>query len=186
MTKNTITTYTKKQVDTMNPKKEDIVIEDIAHALSMMTRAGGHFPEFFSVAEHCIQCCKEAMARNYNAYLCLICLLHDGTEAYLADVTRPVKQNMTMYIQIENQLMDVIFEKFLGKVPTEQELSFMKNIDDTCLYYEFLHYMDEKLSEEEPLMISTPTYGEKTMKEVEQEYLELFQKLVQEVGMMNE
>lgn len=180
--KNTITTFTKRQVDTFEPAKEDIVIEDIAHALSMMTRAGGHFPEFFSVAEHCIQCCKESMARNYDPEVSLICLLHDASEAYIADVTRPVKQHMTMYIQIENQLMEVIYKKFLRRMPTEAELALMGQIDDACLYYEFVHFMDEKLFKEEPVIISNLSYGGKTMKEVEQEFLSLFDTLMKETG----
>ena len=60
-----ITTYSKVKFEILNPREEDIRIEDIAHALSMLVRANGHFSEFFSVAQHCIQCAKEAMARNY-------------------------------------------------------------------------------------------------------------------------
>ena len=59
-----ITTYSKTQFSPINPKEEDILIEDIGHALSLMTRANGHFPEFYSVGQHCINCCKEAIARN--------------------------------------------------------------------------------------------------------------------------
>ena len=179
--KNTITTFTKRQVNTLEPKKEDIVIEDIAHALSMMTRAGGHFPSFFSVAQHCIQCCEEALARNYTARQCLICLLHDAGEAYIADVTRPVKQFMTMYNQIEEQLITTIYETFLGEVPDENELALMSNIDDACLYYEFRHFMDEVLFSEEPVLMSKPSYEEEDRRKVEQRYLELFHELKKEM-----
>lgn len=82
----------------------------------MMTRANGHFRSF-SVGQHCIQCCHEATARNYLPQTALACLLHDGSEAYLADITRPVKKNMTMYLQIEEQLQHMIYTKFLGYVP---------------------------------------------------------------------
>lgn len=181
MNKDTITTFTRRQVNILKPDAEDIVIEDIAHALSMMTRAGGHFPEFFSVGQHCIQCCEESMARNYTARQSLICLLHDASEAYIADVTRPVKKHMTMYIQIEDQLMQTVYEKFLGEQPTEAELALMGNIDDACLYYEFAHFMDEKLFEEVPVMISSPSYEGADMKAVEVRYLELFQKLMKEM-----
>ena len=46
--KDSITTYTKKQFTPLDPREEDIDIRDIAHALSLMTRANGHFPEFYS------------------------------------------------------------------------------------------------------------------------------------------
>ena len=44
-----ITTYTKKHFTIMEPKMADIDINDIAHALSLMTRANGHFSQFYSV-----------------------------------------------------------------------------------------------------------------------------------------
>lgn len=54
---NSITTYSKVNFTPLEPKKEDIIIDDIAHALSLMSRANGHFPEFYSVGQHCIFCC---------------------------------------------------------------------------------------------------------------------------------
>ena len=113
MMKDCMTTFTKVQFNTFEPEENKLRIEDIAHALSMMVRANGHFPEFFSVGQHCIQCCREAMARNYVPEVALACLLHDGSEAYLADVTRPVKKNMTMYLQIEEQLQNMIYKKHI-------------------------------------------------------------------------
>lgn len=174
--KDCITTYTKIQFDTLNPVAAKIAIEDIAHALSMMTRANGHFPEFFSVAQHSIQCCEEALARNYSPRVALGCLLHDASEAYLSDITRPVKKNMTMYLQIEEQLQNTIYDKYLGSVPTEEEEELIKNIDDGCLYYEFKFYMGECLFPVEPVLISRPEYETRPFKEVEQRFLDLFEK----------
>ena len=42
-----ILTYTKTRFYPLNPRKEDIKIEDIAHSLSLMTRANGHHKHFF-------------------------------------------------------------------------------------------------------------------------------------------
>ncbi len=180
--KDCITTFTKIQFNTFNPEAEKICIEDIAHALSMMPRAGGHFPEFFSVGQHSIQCCREAVARNYVSEVALACLLHDASEAYLSDLTRPVKKNMTMYLQVEKQLQDMIYDKYLGHVPQGEAAVLVQNIDDVCLYYEFLHYMDEKLLEAEPMMISEPVFEVRPMKEVESEFLALFHKLMREIN----
>ncbi len=171
---NTITTYKKKHINIFEPNQEEIVIEDIAHALSMLTRANGHFKEFFSVAQHSIQCAKEAMARNYTPKVAIACLLHDSSEAYLSDITRPVKKNLPMYQQLENNLQDAIFEKFLPEPLVGEEPSLVKNIDDGCLYYEFLYYMDEKIYSVQPVLISEPDYSQRSMKDVEKEFLELF------------
>ena len=51
-----IMTYTGKMFDPLRPEWEKIDIADIAHALSMLCRANGHFPTFYSVAQHCINC----------------------------------------------------------------------------------------------------------------------------------
>ena len=180
--KGCLTTYTKISFNTFDPDEEKVDIRDIAHALSMMTRANGHYPEFFSVAQHSIQCCKEAIARNYVPELSLACLLHDASEAYLADITRPVKKNMTMYLQIEEQLQNLIYGKYLDFIPEGEQEVLIKNIDDACLYYEFLHFMDEKLFPVEPVLISQPEYQVDSMQEVEKEFLELFYKLSAEMA----
>lgn len=180
--KDCITTYSKIRFNTLNPKKEDILIEDIAHALSLMSRANGHFAEFFSVAQHSLQCAREAIARNYGPRISMICLLHDASEAYLSDITRPVKKNMTMYLQIEEQLQNSIYEKFLGGLPEEAEMKLMKNIDDAGLYYEFKHFMEEEIAPEEPVMLSELSYEVRPMKEVEQDFLELFYQLKKQIS----
>jgi 5'-deoxynucleotidase YfbR-like HD superfamily hydrolase len=168
-----ITTYTKIHFTPLAPRPEQVNIRDIAHALSMLTRANGHFPEFYSVAQHCIQCGKEAIARGYSKRVILACLLHDGSEAYLSDITRPVKQNMPEYKIIEKRLQDAIYKKFLGSVLTEEETELVKNVDDTCLYHEFKHYMGEELSDAHTELKSLPDFTTRDMKTVEQELVEM-------------
>ena len=57
-----ILTYTKKMFDPLRPDAALIDIRDIAHALSMLCRANGHFKTFYSVGQHSINCAKEAEA----------------------------------------------------------------------------------------------------------------------------
>ena len=179
--KDCILTYTKIEFNTFSPEMDKIEIRDIAHALSFLTRANGHFPEFFSVGQHSIQCCKEAIARNYVPQLALACLLHDASEAYLADITRPVKKNMTMYLQIEEQLQSLIYKKYLGYVPEGEDAVLIQNIDDACLYYELKHYMNEELFEQEPVIMSDLEFKFVPMQEVEDEFIRLFNMLVEEI-----
>lgn len=176
-----ITTYSKVEFNTLDPDPDSIRIDDIAHALSMMTRANGHFPQFFSVAQHSLQCAREAIARHYVPSVCMACLLHDASEAYLSDITRPVKKNMTMYLQIEEQLQNCIYEKYVGYVPIGEEQELVDNIDNACFYYEFKHFMNESVESVQPMMLSDLSYEVQDMKEVEEEFLELYRDLLQKM-----
>ena len=103
----------------------------------------------------------------------LACLLHDASEAYLSDITRPVKKYLGQYKEIEKTLQDTIYRKYLGEL-TEEEAGWVKEIDDTLLYYEFLHYMGEALSDKAPFIQSRPVFATVEFKKAEQEYLQMF------------
>lgn len=177
-----ITTYSKIHFTPLEPKAEQIVLEDIAHAQSLMTRANGHFPEFYSVAQHSIACGQEAMARGYSDETILACLLHDGSEAYLSDITRPVKGELARYGEIEQTLQNAIYEKYLGSIPDGEEMEKIKSVDDTCLYYEFLHYMGEELAQVPPKKWSQMEFVTRDFLEVEKEFLALLKQYVQTVN----
>lgn len=91
-----ITTYTGKHFDPIQPEPGLFDLTDISHALSLLCRGNGHMKHFYSVAQHSIACAEEAKARGYSARVQLGCLLHDASEAYLSDVTRPVKKTWTI------------------------------------------------------------------------------------------
>ncbi len=99
-----IQTYTGKQFWPLDPRPEEVCLEDIAHALSNLCRFGGHCLKFYSVAQHSIHVAQQSLP--------IAGLLHDATEAYLIDVPRPIKRNLTNYAEIENRLAVVIGERF--------------------------------------------------------------------------
>lgn len=100
-------TYTGRAFWPLDPRPEDIDPTDIAHALSMLCRYGGHVRDFLSVAEHCV-----LMSQVVSPAHALWALLHDATEAYLGDLIRPLKLQMPAYRDIEQRLMAVICERF--------------------------------------------------------------------------
>ncbi|KKN29889.1 hypothetical protein LCGC14_0839670 [marine sediment metagenome] len=107
---NWIQTFTGRQFWPLNPRAEDVCIEDIAHALSMKCRYTGHTREFYSVAQHSVlasRCCKDSRWG----------LMHDATEAYLPDVARPVKRALGTFTAIEDALMRVIAPVFELEMP---------------------------------------------------------------------
>lgn len=94
-------------IDLTNPDPGSIRIEDIALALSRICRFAGHTLRFYSVAEHCVM-----VSRLVPQEAALPALLHDASEAYLGDVTRPLKAILPAYKEIERRLEVVIEQKF--------------------------------------------------------------------------
>lgn len=171
-----ILTYQKKEFYPLNPKIEDIDIIDIAHALSLLCRANGHFKHFYSVGLHSINCAYEAMARGYSNNVVLGCLLHDGSEAYLADITRPVKKHLTKYLEFEEVLQNKIFEKWIPSL-SEEEKKLVFEIDDAILYYEFIELFGEKIFDYIPMLKSTPRFEYIEFSQIENEFISLCNQL---------
>ncbi|MBR4291619.1 MAG: DUF429 domain-containing protein, partial [Oscillospiraceae bacterium] len=172
-----IKTYTGVMFDPLNPDPDLIDIMDIAHALSMLCRANGHFRSFYSVGQHSINCMREAKERGYSEKLQLACLLHDASEAYLSDVTRPVKKELPKYLEIEKPLQDAIWAKYLDEPLTQEEHDHVFEIDDAILYHEFVALMDARLSDEEPTLSSMPGFAFTGFEQCEEEFLWLFRRL---------
>ena len=104
-----IQTYTGKKFYPLFPREEDICLQDVAHALSMQCRFTGHSKFHYSVAQHSV----------LVSYLCdsqdrMHGLLHDASEAYLQDLSSPLKRSghFEGYKKIEKKLQTAIFRKF--------------------------------------------------------------------------
>lgn len=102
-----IQTFTGRAFWPLDPRVDDIDILDIAHALSMLCRYGGHTRRFYSVAEHCV-----LMSRYVEPENALWALLHDATEAYMVDVPRPIKRQLPDYMAAEDNLMGHICKRY--------------------------------------------------------------------------
>lgn len=94
-------------INLLEPDPALINIDDIAHALSHLCRFTGHTNRFYSVAEHCVRAAAH-VAPEYA----LEALLHDATEAYLGDVSSPLKCLLHEYRAIESRLDCVIRARF--------------------------------------------------------------------------
>ena len=171
-----ITTYTGKHFEPMNPDSELVCIEDIAHALPMICRGNGHVTTFWSVGEHCICCAKEALARGLSKRLVLACLLHDASECYMSDVPRPFKKMLPAYTKHEEQLLSLIYEKFLGQPLSPEGQAAVKAIDDDLLYYDLKTLLGETPEGPVPELKAPLSYEVLPFEQVEREYLELFER----------
>jgi hypothetical protein len=100
-------TFTGRAFYPMAPHADEVDPVDIAHALGLICRYGGHVKRFMSVAEHCVLMSQAVAPEN-----ALWALLHDATEAYVGDMVRPLKHAMPAYREAEDRLMLVICDRF--------------------------------------------------------------------------
>lgn len=91
----------------LDPRADEVRIEDIAHSLSLLCRFGGHCRRFYSVAEHSVH-----VARQVSREAALWGLLHDASEAYVCDLPRPLKRMLPGYSLIERKVHLAIAEHF--------------------------------------------------------------------------
>lgn len=174
---NYIFTYSKTKFYPLKPITADISIKDIAHSLSLLARANGHFNHFYSVAQHSVNCSVEAKKRGFSTRVQLGCLLHDASESYIADLTRPVKLHLSGYSDIEETLQNVIYEKFgLGDL-SDAEKQQIKLVDDALLYHEFIALMGIPVFDTAPDISMEHEFSQKDFIAVEREYIHLFSRL---------
>lgn len=93
--------------DLLDPHGSDFTIEDIAHGLSMTCRFAGQCRQFYSVAEHSWHA-SFLVAEEFK----LAALMHDAAEAFIGDVTRPLKSLLPEYKAIERNIEAAIAERF--------------------------------------------------------------------------
>lgn len=112
---NFITTIGGRRFWPMDPRAEDIDVRDIAHALSLICRFNGHVREFYSVAQHSL-----LVSYHLPEEIALYGLLHDAAEAYVGDMSGPLKHDPRMqhYDECDDRLQDLIYRRF-GLVQAE-------------------------------------------------------------------
>ncbi len=109
-----IQTYTGVAFYPLDPRPEDVRIEDIAHALALENRFPGTTRVPYSVAEHSVRVSEALDAHWPDATpdVLLAALLHDASEAYIVDVPRPIKASLVGYAEIEAHVTEAICARF--------------------------------------------------------------------------
>lgn len=89
-----IQTYTGIAYDLQNPDPNSINIQDVAHALSQINRFTGHTREPYSVAQHSVLVAGILQEQGESTGVIRAGLLHDAHEAYIGDMSSPVKSEL--------------------------------------------------------------------------------------------
>ena len=98
--------YSGVELDFLNASACQFTIEDIAHGLSMLCRYVGQCRDFYSVAEHSLLVSDMVPEHAFAA------LMHDAAEAFVGDITRPLKQMLPQFKRIEHQVEEAIALRF--------------------------------------------------------------------------
>lgn len=119
-------TFTGRKFYPLDPRPEDVCIEDIAHSLSLLCRFGGHVKHFYSVAQHC--CYVADVVYHRDSRYVLEALLHDAAEAYIGDVIRPIKRSLPLITEVEMRLETVIATRYGLDYPMPSVVKWADNV----------------------------------------------------------
>lgn len=137
-----IQTYTGRKFYPLNPQPEHVCLEDIVHALACINRFTGHTRFPYSVAQHCMYVADDVLessggGMSYLPRLIVVALLHDAAEAYVGDISTPVKEIFTAYginlELIERQILRAIFAGLGLAEIAREEWAFVKTSDRRLL-----------------------------------------------------
>jgi len=133
-------TATGTTVDLRNPQAATISTLDIAHSLALTNRFTGHTLRPYSVAEHSLLV-EEIMSREFGPMppaALLAALVHDAHEAYLGDISTPLKQALPSWAleDVESRLWMAVQHHFHTRAASRDYASIIKRCDLMALAME--------------------------------------------------
>ena len=130
---NTIRTYTGQYVDVFNPDPNTFHLVDIAVGLAYENRWNNQNKFHYSVAQHSL-----LVADLVPDELQLHALFHDASDAYIGDLSRPIKKLCPEFQTIESTLMVNLASTFGFTWPKAQEV---EDADKCVMRLEYLAMM---------------------------------------------
>lgn len=99
-------------INLLDPDPASFDLSEIFRALSRLPRFTGHGDTVVTVGNHLLTCLAIAARRGEPVEVRRAVLMHDAAEAYLGDVSSPLKALLPEYRAIEARMEAAIFERF--------------------------------------------------------------------------
>jgi len=131
--KKSIGTYTGRIFYPLDPRREDVCIEDIAHHLSLLARWTGATRDHCNVAHHSVMVARDVErsvlnVKGYKANIKAMCvmmgLMHDSPEAYLNDAASPIKDDIYYLTPRGIESCKVVHRRLLSVIYSALDLPF--------------------------------------------------------------
>ena len=117
----------------LEPRLDEVYIEDLAYGLANECRFGNQLDEFYSVAEH-----SYLLSYMVPKPMAKWALIHDTPEAYMSDIPKPIKTlpEFEEYRKRETVLMGVLAQFFNMEEtdeppelkPYDRRIAYLENI----------------------------------------------------------
>jgi hypothetical protein len=137
-------TFSGRRLHPLDPRPEEVTVEDVAHGLGNTCRYGGQCQFYYSVGTHSIYVSSELA--EHGPAMALYGLFHDAAEAYITDVPRPLKRELDGYDRIEEDILEAVWDRLGVSAPTDEQWEAVMAADDRLFRYE----ADRLLAEFEP------------------------------------
>lgn len=132
----------------LDPRPQDIALDDIAYSLANQCRWTGHCRRHYSIAQHA--CYVALTVEAILPSLARAALHHDSAEAYVGDMARPWKRLLQVKMgdesvasvnEIENHILGVIFWQLEMAPPIPTEWRTIHHVDNRVMQTERLHLL---------------------------------------------
>lgn len=125
-----------RAIDLANPSTYEFTVDELDQLLSKIRRFGGFG---MSVAKHSVMVADTLYHLTGNPHIAMMGLLHDSAEAYIGDISTPMKSALGVSIEnIESKMHEAIIKQ-LG-VLNQYNLAtqpLVKLVDMMALHFEY-------------------------------------------------
>lgn len=182
-----VTTHSGRAVSLSEPDPATISIRDIACSLSRINRFSGATVLPVNVADHSLNVVKLMSMRKAPPEILMLGLLHDAHEAYLGDITTPVRRELAAYAtfdvvqRIADRLDEAILKAFrVWHVASLGALAWVRTADAAVFAAEWRDLMQGKCPvavDAAPFVIKPRLAGK-----AEEDFLTTFERLQLQMG----